>query len=340
MASSMELRPLGATGVQVSAIGFGCQEVGGGYGDIDEREFAARRRSCARPRDQPVRHRRGVRVRRVGGGARPSAPRAPRRSHRVDQVRHRLPGPAQLPRRSRRAGARVDRREPAAPRYRPRRRVHRALARPRHAVRGDAWARSTRWCRRARSASSRSRTSPSTSCRRARRSGASTSCSTCTACSTGGWSPTCCRGARRTTWASSATASLAYGLLSGTLPADHHFPADDWRSKTDKWGVMSPLFEHLFGPGRIAENVAVVEDLRGVAAKTRTLGAAARAPVGHRDAGRRARHSSGAGPWPRSTTTPLHSTGRSTRTTATPSTQIFIRHGVNPCPDQWIEKGI
>src|SRR5262249_19177402 len=51
--------------------------------------------------------------------------------------------------------------------------------------------------------------------------------------------------------------ALAYGLLSGQLPADHAFPADDWRSKTDKWGVMSPLFEHLFGPGRIAANVAV-----------------------------------------------------------------------------------
>jgi len=55
--------------------------------------------------------------------------------------------------------------------------------------------------------------------------------------------------------------ALAYGLLSGSLPADHAFPADDWRSKTDKWGVMSPLFEHLFGPGRISENVAVVDDL-------------------------------------------------------------------------------
>src|SRR5690349_13958256 len=36
----LERRPLGATGVQVSAIGLGCQEVGGGYGDIDEHEFA------------------------------------------------------------------------------------------------------------------------------------------------------------------------------------------------------------------------------------------------------------------------------------------------------------
>ena len=131
---------------------------------------------------------------------------------------------------------------------------------------------------------------------------------------------------------------LAYGLLSGALPADHRFPADDWRSKTDKWGVMSPLFEHLFGPGRLSENVAVVDDLRGVAARTRPLGAAARAAVGDRDAGgqrvarrvplgRRGRRRRRA-----------RSTGRSTQPTATPSTQIFIRHGVDPCPDQWIEK--
>jgi aryl-alcohol dehydrogenase-like predicted oxidoreductase len=60
--------------------------------------------------------------------------------------------------------------------------------------------------------------------------------------------------------------ALAYGLLSGTLGADHVFPADDWRSKTDKWGVMSPLFEHLFGPGRIAVNVPVVDDLQAFAA--------------------------------------------------------------------------
>jgi myo-inositol catabolism protein IolS len=36
----MEHRPFGTTGLEVSAIGFGCWEVGGGYGDVDEREFA------------------------------------------------------------------------------------------------------------------------------------------------------------------------------------------------------------------------------------------------------------------------------------------------------------
>jgi aryl-alcohol dehydrogenase-like predicted oxidoreductase len=36
----MELRPFGRTGMDVSAIGIGCWQVGGGYGDIEEDEFA------------------------------------------------------------------------------------------------------------------------------------------------------------------------------------------------------------------------------------------------------------------------------------------------------------
>ena len=77
--------------------------------------------------------------------------------------------------------------------------------------------------------------------------------------------------------------TLAYGLLSGTLAADHQFPADDWRSKTDKWGVMSPLFEHLFGPGAIPRNVAVVDDLQRRGGPARWVAPAARAAVGDRD---------------------------------------------------------
>jgi aryl-alcohol dehydrogenase-like predicted oxidoreductase len=36
----MEVRPFGRTGLQVSVIGFGCWEIGGGYGQIEETEFA------------------------------------------------------------------------------------------------------------------------------------------------------------------------------------------------------------------------------------------------------------------------------------------------------------
>ena len=35
----MELRPFGQTGIDVSAVGYGCWEIGGGYGDIEEAEF-------------------------------------------------------------------------------------------------------------------------------------------------------------------------------------------------------------------------------------------------------------------------------------------------------------
>ncbi len=35
----MEYRPFGQTGIKISAIGFGCWEIGGGYGSIEETEF-------------------------------------------------------------------------------------------------------------------------------------------------------------------------------------------------------------------------------------------------------------------------------------------------------------
>src|SRR6516165_2151723 len=37
--SAMEYRPFGQTGIQISAIGIGCWEIGGGYGSIEETEF-------------------------------------------------------------------------------------------------------------------------------------------------------------------------------------------------------------------------------------------------------------------------------------------------------------
>ncbi len=36
----MEQRPFGQTGLDVSAIGLGCWQVGGGYGHVEEGEFS------------------------------------------------------------------------------------------------------------------------------------------------------------------------------------------------------------------------------------------------------------------------------------------------------------
>ena len=124
---------------------------------------------------------------------------------------------------------------------------------------------------------------------------------------------------------------LAYGLLSGSLPSEHRFPPDDWRSKTDKWGVMSPLFEHLFGPGRLSENVAVVDDLRDLAAAS-----------GHSVAQLALRWAS-ATPGVTASLVGCRSVAEVDDDVAALDwtldaadrdaiDQIFIRHGVNPCP--------
>ena len=70
---TMEHRPFGKTGLDVSAIGYGCWEIGGGYGDIEEEDFRRAGRPLARPRCQLLRHRRGLRHGRVGARARPGA---------------------------------------------------------------------------------------------------------------------------------------------------------------------------------------------------------------------------------------------------------------------------
>jgi aryl-alcohol dehydrogenase-like predicted oxidoreductase len=129
---------------------------------------------------------------------------------------------------------------------------------------------------------------------------------------------------------------LAYGLLSGTLAAGVVFPPDDWRSKSDKWGVMAPLFTELFGRDAIPRNVAAADELKKVAAGYgRTLPQLALR-------------------W--TTSQPGVSTSLvGCRTVAEVDDNvgalgwtiddadlaeidaIFVRHGVNTCVDNWIE---
>jgi aryl-alcohol dehydrogenase-like predicted oxidoreductase len=132
---------------------------------------------------------------------------------------------------------------------------------------------------------------------------------------------------------------LAYGLLSGTLAPDHAFPADDWRSKTDKWGVMGGLFQHLFGPGAIPANVAVVDDLQELAADrgmtvaqlalrwaTSAAGVSA-SLVGCRSVAEVENDVDALG----------DALGVADREVID---AVFTRHGVDPSPSYWIERGI
>jgi myo-inositol catabolism protein IolS len=63
-----------------------------------------------------------------------------------------------------------------------------------------------------------------------------------------------------------AYGSLAYGMLSGTFHAGMQFEESDWRSKSGMLGNIN-LFRTLFGPEHFVRNLAAVEELKGLAAK-------------------------------------------------------------------------
>jgi len=63
-----------------------------------------------------------------------------------------------------------------------------------------------------------------------------------------------------------AYGSLAYGLLSGTFHAGMRFEESDWRAKGGMLGTIN-LFRTLFGPEHFPRNLAAVADLKSLAAK-------------------------------------------------------------------------
>ncbi len=63
-----------------------------------------------------------------------------------------------------------------------------------------------------------------------------------------------------------AYGSLAYGLLTGTFTEDIEFGGQDWRSRQGNMGSIK-MFAALFGPDRFANNVRAVEELKALAAR-------------------------------------------------------------------------
>jgi aryl-alcohol dehydrogenase-like predicted oxidoreductase len=63
-----------------------------------------------------------------------------------------------------------------------------------------------------------------------------------------------------------AYGSLAYGMLSGTFHSGVQFEESDWRSRGGMLGNIN-LFRTLFGPEQFPRNLAGVEDLKRLAAK-------------------------------------------------------------------------
>lgn len=63
-----------------------------------------------------------------------------------------------------------------------------------------------------------------------------------------------------------AYGSLAYGMLSGTFHAGMQFEESDWRSKGGMLGSLN-LFRTLFGADHFPRNLAAVDELRRLAAK-------------------------------------------------------------------------
>jgi aryl-alcohol dehydrogenase-like predicted oxidoreductase len=132
-----------------------------------------------------------------------------------------------------------------------------------------------------------------------------------------------------------AYGSLAYGLLTGTFAENMDFGSDDWRARTDKMGSIT-LFDTLFGPESFPRNLRVVEELRGLAARHgRSLPQLAlrwaisnpvvsTALVGCRTVAE-VEDNVGALGW-------SIGEGELAEIDA-----IFARHGVNPAPDRWVE---
>lgn len=133
-----------------------------------------------------------------------------------------------------------------------------------------------------------------------------------------------------------AYGSLAFGLLTGTFTKDHDFGSADWRSRQGKMGSIK-MFASLFGEESFGRNVAAVDEMKGIAERYgRSLPqlalawavahpAVSTSLVGCRNVAE-VEDNAGAVGW-----------------SIAPDDlaeidAIFERHGIEPVPDYWIEE--
>jgi len=133
-----------------------------------------------------------------------------------------------------------------------------------------------------------------------------------------------------------AYGSLAYGLLTGAFTEDMDFGTDDWRARRGRMGGIN-LFQHLFGPDYFPRNLRVVEELKAMAARygkslpqfalrwTTSNPVISTALVGCRNI-TEVEDNVGALGWSISAADMQEIDA------------IFARHGVDPMPDVWLEK--
>jgi aryl-alcohol dehydrogenase-like predicted oxidoreductase len=133
-----------------------------------------------------------------------------------------------------------------------------------------------------------------------------------------------------------AYGSLAYGLLTGAFNESTDFGGDDWRARRGRMGAIN-LFQHLFGPEYFPKNLKVVEDLKELAAKyhkslpqfalrwTLTNPVVSTALVGCRNVNE-VNDNIGALSWSIS------------EADMKAINDSFARHGVDPTPDVWLER--
>lgn len=133
-----------------------------------------------------------------------------------------------------------------------------------------------------------------------------------------------------------AYGSLAYGLLTGTFTADMKFDENDWRARQGRMGGIN-LFQTMFGPEYFQKNINAVEELKALASSygkslpqfalrwTLSHPAVSTALVGCRRAVE-VEDNVGALGWDISSDD------------LTKIDEIFARHGVVTCADAWLER--